>query len=95
MNYLSLAVTLIALSAVLPIVGFGRLLYRAQRSLSKANALVNERASAAPTFDDFNAENDDIRKPFLRERNDLAWDISFVGLGLAAGAAASIWSLFT
>ncbi|WP_066587803.1 hypothetical protein [Cellulomonas timonensis] len=82
------------LAAILPFAGFARLLTRAENDLRKASALVDERRSTSATYDDFNEQYADIRRPFARLRDDLVWDISLVGGGLAAGAAASIWSLY-
>lgn len=86
---------LFVMSAVLPIIGFARLLWRAQRGLNRAQAKVDERGHSDILWGDVGEANaGDIRGPYLQERNDLIWDIALVGAGLTAGAAASIWSMF-
>ncbi|MDD7943519.1 hypothetical protein PUW79_02625 [Microbacterium sp. NE2HP2] len=91
---MAVLVALYVLSAVLPIIGFGRLLWRAQRDLNEARRLSAERGSPGYTFDEFDAAWGDRVAAPLATRNALVWDISLVGVGLLAGAAASIASLF-
>jgi hypothetical protein len=87
-------VLLFVLAAVLPIVGFGRLLLLAQRGLVAAQKKVDERGSPLMTYGDFDESTvNDIRKPFQDEQRDLVWDIGLVGLGLIAGSTASIIAL--
>ena len=88
-------VLLYVLSAVLPIVGFGRLLWRTQRGLEAARRTIAERGHSLMTLDDVSAKfGGDVREPFLNERRDLIWDIVFVGFGLVLGALASILALY-
>lgn len=87
-------VALYVAAAVLPLLGFGRLLQRAQSSLKRANEAVRARGSRAAKFDDFNKAHSDITAMPREIRDGVFWDIVFVGLGLIAGAVASIWSLF-
>ncbi len=85
---------LFALSAVLPIAGFGRLLLRSHRVVRELERMVAERGASHYTIGDLNRDMpDDVREPARAERRDLVWDICLVGVGLVAGAAASIWSL--
>lgn len=87
-------VVLYILSAVLPIAGFARLLWRVQRRIGELYRVVAERGHSASTWDDFDAHHGrDIREPYREERRNLAWDLALVGAGLVAGAVASIWSL--
>ncbi|WP_036320140.1 hypothetical protein [Microbacterium sp. B24] len=91
---MAVLVILYALSAVLPIIGFGRLLWRAQRDLREARRVSVERESPGYTWDEVDeAWGDRVGVP-LAIRNDLIWDIALVGAGLIAGAAASILSLY-
>ncbi len=92
----SVLVVMYVLSAVLPVVGFARLLFRAQRDLDAARAKIAQRGGAtSATFGDLNDTVSDISAEPRRLRADLLWDIGLVGAGLALGAAAGIWSLFT
>jgi hypothetical protein len=81
------------LSAILPLIGFLRLLWRSSRALSEVNMLIKERGHSAVTLDDFGKANSDISTKPKEERKNLIWDVVFVGTGLALGALASIWSL--
>lgn len=88
-------VVLYVAAALLPIAGFGRLLYRTQRRVREADRKVSERGYTHLSFDDLDEQwGGDVREPLWAERRALIWDISFVGAGLIAGAVASIWSLF-
>ncbi|MFE7406277.1 hypothetical protein [Isoptericola sp. NPDC057559] len=82
---------LYVLAAVLPIIGFGRLLWRVQRKLSELDARA-ERQGGTPRLT-WNDMGEDMRVPYRQERRDLVWDIALVGVGLIAGAVASVWSL--
>lgn len=88
-------VTLYAAAAVLPILGFGRLLYRTQKRIQDLDRKVEERGYSHVSYDDVdNLLSGDVREPLWGERRALVWDILFVGTGLVAGAIASIWSVF-
>lgn len=90
-----LIVVLYVAGALLPIAGFGRLLYRTQRRVREANEMVTERGYTHVSMADLGKEwGGDVREPLWAERRALIWDISFVGAGLITGAVASIWSLF-
>lgn len=88
-------ITLHAVAAVLPTIGFIRLLARATEELRKAETKIAERGASHMTFDDLDemlgVPIDEGPRRLIR---DLTVDITLVGGGLAAGAAASIWSLF-
>lgn len=95
LDMLPLIIVLYILAAVLPLAGFGRLLYRTQQLVKEANQKVKARGHMSSTIADFNeAWGGDSRKGVWDDRTALYWDIGFVGLGLIAGAVASIWSLF-
>lgn len=83
-----------AVAAVLPILGFGRLFWRAQKTLSEARATIQERGHAKITYDDFNRDNAELTTRPVEARNEVIWDICLVGTGLVVGAAASIWALY-
>jgi hypothetical protein len=90
-------VVLYVLAAALPIVGFGRLLFRAQRGLNEVRRMVVEErgGSVAPQLRDLDRMiGEDITAPARKLRTDVLWDTSLVGVGLVAGAVASIWSLY-
>ncbi|MDR7383520.1 hypothetical protein [Promicromonospora iranensis] len=87
----SLIIVLIVAAAVLPIIGFGRLLWRIQSRLNEAKRTIERRGHSSTAYEDMLY---DIREPLHAERRSLLWDIGFVGTGLVAGAVASIWSLF-
>lgn len=91
---MAVLVILYALSALLPIIGFGRLLWRAQRDLNEARRVSAELESPGYTWDEVDAAWGDRVGVPLSTRNDLIWDIALVGVGLVAGAAASIASLY-
>lgn len=91
---LTVVITLFVLAAVLPVIGFGRLLWRSQGTLNAAMAKVQERGHDKKTLKDFNEENESVVAGPEAARNSVVWDICLVGTGLAAGAVASIWSLF-
>lgn len=93
-NPLAVVIALFVLAAVLPVIGFGRLLWRSQSALSAAMAKVQERGHNKKTFGDFDEENESVDAAPRAARDSVIWDICLVGTGLAAGAAASIWSLF-
>lgn len=81
-------------AAVLPIAGFARLLFRTQVRVRAADRKVKARGYAYSDFDDFDAHwAGDVRGPLWEERNALVWDTCLVGVGLVAGAVASVWSL--
>jgi hypothetical protein len=83
-------ILLIALGAILPIVAFARLLWRAQRAASSIPAM-----KPAPTKGEVAGLWYFIRRDLpVRERNAVIWDICLVGVGLLSGAAANIWSLY-
>lgn len=82
-------------AAVLPIVGFGRLLYRAQRTLDLVERRARERGFAGPNRGEMASEHP-LQPARVREtRNDVIWDIVFVGTGLICGAIASIVALYS
>lgn len=87
----SFLVALFVVSAALPILGFSRLLWRVQRQFLATRRLVAERGHSGFAFDDLDAL--DVLAPVEGERRDLVWDLIFVGVGLIAGAVASIVSL--
>lgn len=87
-------IALLVLAAVLPIAGFGRLLWRSHAALDRAEALVRERGHASGTYDDFRAAHEDIREGPRRAHRDALVDIVLVGAGLVAGAVGGIWALF-
>lgn len=81
-------------AAVLPIVGFGRLLWRAQAALNLAIQRTRERGFSGPNRIELVSEHP-MQPARIREtRNDVVWDIVLVGVGLVAGAVASIWALY-
>jgi hypothetical protein len=82
------------LAAALPIVGFGRLLWRAQAALDRANRLADERGFAGPNYGEAVAANPAQPSQIREQRNAVVWDISLVGSGLILGAVASIVSLY-
>ena len=94
MDPLTVVIALFALAAVLPVIGFGRLLWRSQGALTAAMAKVQERGHDKKTDEDFDEENESVLAGPRAARNSVVWDICLVGTGLAAGAVASIWSLF-
>lgn len=92
---LPVIIALYVLAGVLPIAGFARLLWRTDRRLRALDAEVAGRGTSAYTFGDFNRDHaGDVRDPLRAERRDLLWDTGLVGVGLIAGAVASICSLF-
>lgn len=94
MDPLTVVIALFVLAAVLPVLGFGRLLWRSQGALNAAMAKVQERGHNKKTFGDFDEENESVDAAPRAARDSVIWDICLVGTGLAAGAAASNWSLF-
>lgn len=88
---LLLIIALTAVAAVLPIIGFSRLLWRIHSRLRDAERTIAQRGHSSMSHEDFMY---DIREPLYAERRSLLLDIGFVGIGLVAGAVASIWSLF-
>jgi hypothetical protein len=95
MLFRCLVTLLFTLAAVLPIIGFARLLWRSQTALNRINALVEERGTPIGTIGDHNALWNDIREIPKANRNAVIWDICLVGSGLLLGAAASIWTFIT
>jgi hypothetical protein len=91
---LTVVIALFVIAAVLPVLGFGRLLWRSQGALNAAMAKVQERGHDKKIIKDFNEENESVLAGPKVARNSVVWDICLVGTGLAAGAVASIWSLF-
>jgi hypothetical protein len=85
---------LFVVAAVLPVLAFARLLWRSNRALAKTLLLVEDRGSRGGIFSDFNKEWSDITVRPREDRNAVIWDIVLVGIGLIAGAVASVWSLF-
>ena len=85
---------LFVVAAVLPVLAFARLLWRSQRALDKTLALAEKRGSPGGLISDFNETWSDITVAPRENRTAVIWDICLVGLGLVAGAVASIWSLF-
>lgn len=85
---------LFGVAALLPVVAFARLLWRSQGALAKTLLLVEERGSPVGTLGDHDKVWADITTRPRENRNAVVWDICLVGLGLMAGAAASVWSLF-
>lgn len=91
---LAAIICMYVLSAVLPAMGFGRLLIRAQRNVVRQKARVAQRGHPHLTWDEFDELGSRFSEQVFRERNDLIWDVILVGVGLATGAGASIWALF-
>ena len=85
---------LFVVAAVLPVLAFARLLWRSQRALDETLALVEKRGSPVGTVADHNKVWSDITVAPRENRTAVTWDICLVGLGLVAGAVASVWSLF-
>jgi hypothetical protein len=78
-------------AAVLPMIGFGRLLYRTHRTVRRLEVLQVARGHKGNARSDLTVP--DITTEVRQERGDLVWDIVLVGLGLALGAFANIWPL--
>lgn len=87
-------VVLYVLSAAPPILGFGRLLRRAQRDLNATREIAARRGRSWFTFDEFDAVWGNRVAAPLAVRETLIWDLVLVGVGLVAGATASIISLY-
>ncbi|TFD58064.1 hypothetical protein E3T43_07405 [Cryobacterium sp. Hh7] len=85
---------LFVIAAVLPVLAFARLLRRSNRALAKTLLLVESRGSVVGTIADHDKVWSDITVAPRENRTAVRWDISLVGIGLLAGAIASIWSLF-
>ena len=85
---------LFGVAAVLPVLAFARLLWRSQCALAKTLLLVEDRGSAVGTIGDHDKVWTDITVRPRENRNAVIWDIFLVGIGLIAGAVASVWSLF-
>lgn len=86
---------LYVVAAILPLIGFGRSLYRVQVRLRALDEVVEQRGQSGFTWDDFDeAGAGDVRQRLWDERKALLWDITLIGSGLAIGAVASTWSLF-
>ena len=82
-------------AAVLPIIGFGRLLWRIQVRVRRFDRMIEERGYSHTSYDDVQSFfTGDVRKHVWSERRDLFWDTALIGTGLVAGAVASIWSLY-
>jgi hypothetical protein len=88
-----LLVAMYAASAILPTLGFVRLLVRTSRDIDKARKLVADRGHTSATFADFDEQHEDITRAPKAAQRDLLWDTLLVGVGLAFGAVASILSL--
>lgn len=83
----TLLTVLYVLGAVLPIVGFARLLWRTNKGLQAAREVADRIGSrSGRSYPDFVA-------PHEQKRRDLWFDIALVGSGLVLSAVASIWSL--
>jgi hypothetical protein len=77
------------LAFVLPAVGFWLLFARAHAALRKVEKRAEERGFSGATLGDVSAMID--RAPALREQARLLkWDILWVVVGLACGAAANL-----
>ncbi len=87
---IGLLAALFALAALLPIIGLARLLWRAQRAVSAAEAAETR----GFTWDEVDAMFGDRVSAPRSARASVLWDIGLVGTGLVAGAVASIASLF-
>jgi hypothetical protein len=88
-----LIVGLLVASVALPVLGFARLLYRAQRDLNEARRQATLSGEPGYPWDDVDAMfADRVARP-KATRDALIWDIVFVGLGLLAGAVASALTL--
>lgn len=91
---IALIVLLYVAAAVLPLIGFGRVLVRLNGEIQERRRRIAERGHDELTYDDVDREVGKLMTATLAARRDVIADIVFVGLGLVAGAAASIWSLF-
>ncbi|WP_345434834.1 hypothetical protein [Microbacterium gilvum] len=90
----TLVVALYAVSAVLPLLGIARLFVLARREAGPV-------LQAKPTKDGKGISYDESEKALpaivnaVRHRpRAILWDFAFIGSGVLAGAAASIWSLY-
>ncbi|HBR89238.1 MAG: hypothetical protein CMH38_13550 [Microbacterium sp.] len=81
------------IAAVLPIIGFARLLWRTQRALDRESAAAVAAHSDAMSWDAFDAQFESRTDGPRRDRNAVLWDIGLVGSGLVLGAATSIAAL--
>jgi hypothetical protein len=89
-------VVLVIASTVLPIVGLGRALLRANANVryqAKMRAM-QERAGIGLAEIMIAQASRDETAIALRDRRKIVGDIVLVGVGLCCGAAASIWALF-
>lgn len=90
-----IVIVLYIIGAFLPVIGFGRLLWRVQGRVRALDTVVAERGFSHSTWDDFDESYArDLRTPHQEERRDLIWDVIYVGSGLTVSAIAGIWSLF-
>jgi hypothetical protein len=85
---------LFILAAALPIIGFGRLLWRTQATLNLVNRREAERGFAGPNRNEMVSEHPSQPSKVREVRNDVLWDIVLVGVGLSFGALASIIALY-
>lgn len=81
------------LAALLPIIGFARLLWRAQADLDTARERSQRSGGPALSWDEFDDAFADRESEPRSRRNAVIWDIIFVGTGLIIGAATSIAAL--
>lgn len=81
------------IAAVLPIIGFARLLWRTQRVLDRESAAAVAAHSDAMSWDAFDGQFESRTDGPRRDRNAVLWDIALVGSGLVLGAATSIAAL--
>ena len=88
-----LLVIMYTVGAILPLLGFLRLLFRASRDLDSAKKLAAVRGGTGGTNADLNELLGDITAAPRKVRRDIFWDILLIGPGLALSAVASIWAL--
>jgi hypothetical protein len=84
-----LLIALNVLAFVLPTIGFLLLFYRGHSALRKTERRAKERGSEVPTFGDFDRAMN-LLGAQREQAKWLKWDILWVVVGLACGAAANL-----